>query len=44
MALMQEHREQVALKVEDLRQMLGVIEYKLATLAEQSNGVSEGGS
>jgi DNA-binding transcriptional MerR regulator len=43
-ALLQEHREQVALKLEDLRQMLAVIEYKLATLAEESNGLSEGGS
>lgn len=41
MALLQAHREQVALKVEDLRQMLGVINYKLDALAEQSNGVSE---
>ena len=39
-ALLQAHREQVALQVEDLRQMLAVIEYKLATLAEQGNGVS----
>jgi len=39
-ALLQGHREQVALKVENLRQMLGVIEYKLVTLTEQSNGVA----
>jgi DNA-binding transcriptional MerR regulator len=39
-ALLQAHREQVTLKVEDLRQMLAVIEYKLSTLAQRSNGVS----
>jgi DNA-binding transcriptional MerR regulator len=39
-ALLQGHREQVALKVEDLRQMLGVIEYKLVTLTEQSTKLS----
>jgi DNA-binding transcriptional MerR regulator len=39
-ALLQGHREQVAFKVEDLRQMLGVIEYKLVTLTEQSTKLS----
>jgi DNA-binding transcriptional MerR regulator len=41
MALLQAHREQVALKVDDLRRMLGVIDYKLATLAEQRNEASK---
>jgi DNA-binding transcriptional MerR regulator len=40
MALLQAHRDKVTLKVDDLRQMLAVIEYKLANLAEQSNRVS----
>ncbi|HEV8192294.1 MAG TPA: MerR family transcriptional regulator [Ktedonobacterales bacterium] len=34
-ALLQSHRDKVARRVEELRQMLAVIDYKLAILAEQ---------